>query len=81
VGTSISSSFPEEFVALFESAAQGGGAKMADARHRGYVRCTATSASLTAEYRFVESTTTPTSPVSTVSTWVIDAGTAGVRQG
>jgi alkaline phosphatase D len=81
VGTSISSSFPEEFVALFESAAQTGGAKMADARHRGYVRCTATPESLTAEYRFVESTATPTSPVSTASTWVIDAGTPGVRQG
>jgi alkaline phosphatase D len=81
VGTSISSTFPEEFIALFEGAAQTGGAKMADARHRGYVRCTATPASLTAEYRVVESTAVPSSPVSTASTWVIDAGTPGVRAG
>ena len=81
VGTSISSTFPEEFVELFEGAAQTGGAHMADARHRGYVSCTATATSLTAEYRIVESTLTATSPVSTASTWVIDAGSAGVHAG
>ena len=81
VGTSISSTFTEEFIDLFESAAQSAGAKMADARHRGYVCCTVTPASLTAEYRFVESTAAATSPISTGSTWVIDAGTPGVRPG
>ena len=74
-----STTFPEEFVAIFESAAQRSGALMADAHHRGYVRCSVTPESLTAEYRNVESTATPDSPVSTGSTWVVDAGTRGVR--
>jgi alkaline phosphatase D len=79
VGTSISSSFPVELVDIFEAGARSIGAKMADARHRGYVRCTVTPDSFTAEYRTVESVATATSPVITGSAWVVDAGTPGVR--
>jgi len=78
VGTSMSSSFPPDLVEAFELAAQAAGAQMADARHRGYVRCTVTPASLTAEYRVVDSVAVETSPVRTSSTWVIEAG-EGVR--
>jgi alkaline phosphatase D len=80
VGTSISSTFPEEFIDIFEAAAQTAGAKMADARHRGYVRCRVTPESLVADYRVVESTAQPASPVSTASSWIVEAGTPGVRQ-
>ena len=82
VGTSISSTFPEEFIDLFEAAAQTAGAKMADARHRGYVcvhgdRRRRSPPSTGSSSRRLA----PTSPVSTASTWVIDAGTPGVRAG
>jgi alkaline phosphatase D len=80
VGTSISSSFPAGFIELFESGARSVGAKMADALHRGYVRCTVTPASFLAEYRVVESVAEATSPVSTASSWLVDAGTPGVRE-
>lgn len=80
VGTSISSSFPAQFVDLFEAAAETTGARMADAQHRGYVRCTVTPDSFLAEYRVVESVTAPTSPVSTSSSWVVQAGRPGVRE-
>jgi len=80
VGTSISSTFPAEFIDLFESAAEASGAKMADAAHRGYVRCTVTPDSFLAEYRVVESALAATSPVSTSSSWMIEAGVPGVRQ-
>jgi alkaline phosphatase D len=80
VGTSVSSSFPEAFVAFFESAAATAGALMADARHRGYVRCSVTPTSFTSDYRVVETTAAPSSPISTSSSFVITAGQPGVRK-
>jgi alkaline phosphatase D len=78
VGTSMSSTFPTDLVAVFEGAAGAAGALMADARHRGYVRCTVTRDALTAEYRFVDSVAVETSPVATASSWRIEDG-AGVQ--
>jgi alkaline phosphatase D len=80
VGTSVSSSFPATLVSFFESAATASGALMADARHRGYVRCNVTPTSFTADYRVVESTTAPSSPISTASSFVVTAGRPGVRK-
>jgi len=79
VGTSISSEFPVELAPVFEAAAEQGGAVMADAVHRGYVVCEVTPERLTARYRVVESVATLESPVSTSSTWVVEAGSPGVR--
>jgi alkaline phosphatase D len=79
VGTSVSSSFPDSFVDIFQSAAAASGALMADAKHRGYVRCHVTADALTADYRIVESALVPDSPVSTSSSFVVTAGQPGVR--
>jgi alkaline phosphatase D len=79
VGTSLSSSFPDALVELFEAAAENAGAKMADARHRGYVLCELTADTFRADYRVVDSVLEPSSPISTSSSWQIDAGTPGVR--
>jgi alkaline phosphatase D len=53
---------------------------MADARHRGYVRCRLTPDSFTSDYRIVESAAVPSSPVSTASSFVITAGQPGVKK-
>ena len=79
VGTSMSSSFPADLVDLFEAAATGAGAAFADAGRRGYVRCTVTPERLTADYRVVESVAVETSPVSTGSSWVINASEVGIK--
>lgn len=79
VGTSVTSQFPEVLIDIFEAAAESSGAKMADARSRGYVLCEVTTDELTAHYRVVESIKTETSPVTTSSSWVIAAGTPGIR--
>lgn len=79
VGTSISSEFPADLVQVFESAARVAGAKMADAAHRGYVVCEVTPDELRADYRVVESVAVPESPISTSSSWVVEAGTPGAR--
>jgi alkaline phosphatase D len=80
VGTSVSSEFPGGYAELFEIAAESAGALMADAQHRGYVRCVVTPKTFTADYRVVESVATPESPVSTASSFVVDAGTAAARR-
>ena len=79
VGTSLSSSFPPDLVDLFEVAATGAGAAFADAHHRGYVRCTVTPERLTADYRVVESVAVESSPVSTASSWAVNASEVGIR--
>ena len=79
VGPAVSSTFPVQYAAIFELAAQAAGAAMVDAMHNGYVVCEVTSESFTAHYRVVESTRTPDSPVSTLSSWTISAGTPGVQ--
>jgi len=80
VGTSISSGFPDAFIDFFESAAATTGVLMADARHRGYVRCRLTPESFISDYRIVESALVDTSPISTASSFVITAGQPGVRK-
>ena len=79
VGTSITSLFTEAFADLFEAAAEAAGALMADARHRGYVRCEVTPETFRADFRNVDTIAEPTSPVTTASSWVIEAGTPGVQ--
>ena len=80
VGTSISSEFPADLAAVFEAAATQGGAVMADAVHRGYVVCEVTPERLRADFRVVESVALPESPVSTASSWVVEAGNPGVHE-
>ena len=79
VGTSISSEFPADLAPVFEAAAEQGGAVMADAIHRGYVVVECTPERLRADYRVVESVAVPVSPVSTSTSWVVEAGTPGVQ--
>ena len=80
VGTSISSEFPAALADFFESSATTMGALMADARHRGYVRCSLTPTTFTADYRVVDSVESAESPVSTLASFALDAGTRGVRK-
>lgn len=79
VGPAVSSSFPAQYAALFEAAADAAGAAMVDARHNGYVVCDVTPDRFRARYRTVTTVKEPTSPVVTLSSWEISAGTPGVR--
>jgi alkaline phosphatase D len=74
VGTSMSSSFPEAFIDIFEAAATAAGAKLADARSRGYVLCDVTPDELRADYRVVSTVLEPTAEISTAASWVVPAG-------
>ena len=75
VGTSITSSFDP---ALADVAEQLIGAlpqiEWVNARQRGYVRCDVTSSELVAQYRLVDTVREPTSPISTVTSWTVEAG-------
>jgi alkaline phosphatase D len=79
VGTSMTSTIPDALATFFESAAADAGAKMADARHHGYVVCEVTVDTLRADYRVVSTTLEPTSTIATSSSWQIAAGTPGVQ--
>ena len=48
--------------------------------HRGYVRCTLDRGRLTADFRAVSTVTAPVATASTVATFVVEDGRAGVRR-
>jgi alkaline phosphatase D len=81
VGTSISSGFPSELVAVAEQLI---GAlphvRWVDARHRGYVRCDVDRKRLLASYQQAQSVLQPDAPVTTARTWVVEAGILGPQE-
>ncbi|MGH9260144.1 MAG: alkaline phosphatase D family protein, partial [Acidimicrobiales bacterium] len=75
VGTSISSVFPEDLVALVDvAAAASPSIRYVEPRQRGYVVCELTPAALRADFRYVSTTVSPQAEVSTGATWVVNAG-------
>lgn len=50
-----------------------------EGRHRGYTLCEVTPERWRAGFRIVDTLTDPNSAVRTASSWVVDAGTPGVR--
>ncbi len=82
VGTSISSDFPEALADAAEAVIGGlPQVKWFNVRERGYVTCEVTAEDLTARFRVVTTTREPEADVVTRSTWVVDAGTPGAREG
>ncbi len=82
VGTSISSDFPPEVAAAAEALVGGlPQVKWFNVRERGYVACEVTPDAFTARFRVVSTTRRPEADVATRSTWVVDAGTPGAREG
>jgi alkaline phosphatase D len=75
VGTSISSTFPEDMVALVEAAAAVSPAiRYVEARKRGYVVCEVSEDEWRADFRYVSTTSAPEATVETGASWVIGAG-------
>ena len=80
VGTSISSDFPPELASLAGPLISAlPHVKWFDALHRGYVLCDVGTDTFTAAYRQVATTATPTSTISTATSWVVQAGTPGAK--
>jgi alkaline phosphatase D len=83
VCTSISSSFPETFVPLIEAnlgpTSRNPHIKFFEGRHRGYTLCEVTPGQWRADFRIVDTLADPSSTVRTAASWVVDAGTPGVR--
>jgi alkaline phosphatase D len=81
VSTSISSDFPAALIPVAQSSntAFNHHVKYFDATRRGYLRCTATPSTWTAEFRTSATIDSPSEPVSTTATWVVDAGRPGAR--
>ncbi|MDQ3433114.1 MAG: alkaline phosphatase D family protein [Actinomycetota bacterium] len=48
--------------------------------HRGYVRCTLNQTEWRTDFRVIETTQTPTSPVSTLATFVVEDGRPGAKR-
>jgi phosphodiesterase/alkaline phosphatase D-like protein len=67
--------FPDGLVDLVEAAAGATSSiRYVEARRRGYVVCDVTPGSLTAAFRYVGSTASPTAPIETGARWVVRAG-------
>jgi alkaline phosphatase D len=78
VGTSISSTFPAEFVDLAEGLiADLPWIRYVNARQRGYAVVDLTGDRMQAEYKVVEDVTDPESPVSTATIHTVDATVTG----
>ena len=76
VGTSISSTFPADFVDLIETTASAlPYVSYVNAKERGYVVCDLTSDELRIDYRVVSTTSTPDAEVETRASYVVPAGT------
>ena len=79
VGTSITSDFPAGLIpAVQATLADNPHIRYFDGLHRGYVRCEVTPQLWRSDYRGVESILTPTSPVSTLASFVVQAGLSGI---
>ena len=81
VGTSISSEFTPELIDAAEALIGGlPQVKWFDARQRGYVVCELTPDTFTTTYRAVSSIAEPEADISTLTTWLVKAGTPGARE-
>jgi alkaline phosphatase D len=79
VGTSITSDFPAAFVpAVQATLVDNPHIRYFEGLHRGYVRFDVTPGLWRTDYRGVESILTPTSPVSTLASFVVQAGLSGI---
>jgi alkaline phosphatase D len=75
VGTSISSSFSSELADVAEQLIRAlPHVRWANTRQRGYVACDVARSQLVARYRLVDSVAQPTSPITTATTWTVQAG-------
>lgn len=75
VGTSVSSTFPENLVELVEMAAAASpSVRYVEPRQRGYVVCDVTAEALEAAFRYVSTTLSPEADVTTGARWRIAAG-------
>jgi alkaline phosphatase D len=75
VGTSISSTFPEAFIALVEQAAAASPSiRYVQPRQRGYVVCEVTPDALEAAFRYVSTAARPDAELTTGARWVVAAG-------
>jgi alkaline phosphatase D len=82
VGTSISSSFEPTLADVAEQLiAALPHVRWADTRHRGYTRCDVDRHQLVARFQQVASVLQPESPVSTGTTWTVEAGVLGAQEG
>jgi alkaline phosphatase D len=84
VGTSITSTFAPEFVAAIQAALlhpSNAHVKFFDGVFRGYVRCEVDAERWRADYRVVTTVLAPSSPLQTLASFEIAAGTPGVRPG
>ena len=80
VGSSISSRFDPATADIAELLIAGlEHVDYVNVRQRGYLRCDANPATLTAAFRLVDTVATPTSSITTASTWAIRAGTPGAQ--
>lgn len=51
-----------------------------DDSHRGYVRCTLTQSQWTTDFRGIQTTQSPTSPIDTVASFVVEDGQPGAKR-
>src|SRR5262249_29188588 len=81
VSTSISSDFPAPLIPVAELSNRhfNPHVRSSDATRRGYLRCAVTPSSWTAEFRTSATIDSPSEPVTTTATWVVDAGRAGAH--
>lgn len=78
VGTSISSDFPAAFIAPVQAArADNPHTKFFDGLKRGYVRCSVTPERWLTDFRAVDTIDAPTSPASTLASFVVEDGRPG----
>jgi alkaline phosphatase D len=79
VGTSITSDFPAAIVPAVQATLPANPhIKYFEGLHRGYMRFEVTRQRWRADYRGVDSIETPTSPVSTLASFALEAGHAGL---
>jgi alkaline phosphatase D len=73
IGTSITSTFPDSFIPIVESALRETPyAKYFEARRRGYVRCTLGERSWRSDYRYVSTTQEQEATIETAASFVVE---------
>lgn len=85
VCASITSDFPASFVPLIEANlgpnSRNPHIRYFEGRQHGYVRCTVTREAWRSDFRGVESVLDPLSPATTLASWVVENGAAGLQPG
>ncbi len=80
VGTSITSDFPEAFIAPTVAAlSDNPHTKFFDGKNRGYVRCHLTHDTWQSDYRIVSTIREPNATISTLASFVVENGQAGAE--